>query len=73
MTSTHSHQTLKKVAVDFEGVLHFFRLVPHYTFDQLLIDAAKHWALDVLDYELQDEDGSTWPASGTTFTALYQI
>jgi hypothetical protein len=55
---------LKKVAVDFDRGVHNFRIVPNYTFSNLLTDAAKHWLLDEDDYELQDEDGSTWPAAG---------
>ena len=67
MTSTPHNElaALKKVAVDFGGHLHFFRLVPQYTFSHLLVDAAKHWMLDADDYELQDEDGSTWPSAGS--------
>lgn len=60
----------KKVSVEFEGVVHCFRLVPHYTFADLLVDAVKHWILDVEDFELQDDDGSTWPASGSIFSPL---
>jgi len=55
---------LKKVSVDFDGAIHFFRIVPNYTFANLLSDSAKHWQLEEDEYELQDEDGSTWPSSG---------
>lgn len=54
----------KKVCVDFEGHQHCFRIVPNYTFSNLLSDCARHWLLDEDDYEIQDEDGSTWPSAG---------
>lgn len=54
-----------KVIVDFEGGHHYFRLIEGHTFGSLLHDSAKHWMIDEDDYELQDEDGCTWPASGT--------
>lgn len=57
----------RKVLVDFEGAIHAFRLVENHTFGSLLIDAAKHWMIDDDDYELQDEEGSTWPCTGTPF------
>ena len=53
----------KRVAVDFEGAHHNFRLVPNYTFAHLLSDSTKHWLLEEEDYELQDEDGCTWPSA----------
>lgn len=56
---------MKKISVDFDGQQQGFRLVHGYTFGNLLEDSCKHWALDIEDYELQDEDGCTWPASGT--------
>lgn len=55
----------RKVLVEFESSVHAFRLVENHTFGALLTDAAKHWMIDEDDYELHDEEGSTWPSGGT--------
>lgn len=61
--------------MDFEGAAHAFRLIENHTFGALLTDAAKHWMIDEDDYELHDEEGSTWPSGGTelllTLTSPY--
>jgi len=50
-----------KVRVEFEGDEVFWTLQENYTFEMLLMDAARYWDVSPQDAVLADERGAVWP------------
>ena len=50
-----------KVRVEFEGDEVFWALQENYTFEMLLMDAARYWDVSPDDAVLADERGAIWP------------
>ena len=47
--------------VEFEGDEVFWALQENYTFEMLLMDAARYWDVSPQDAVLADERGAVWP------------
>jgi len=50
-----------KVRVEFEGDEAFWALQDNYTFEMLLVDAARYWDISPQDAVLNDERSAIWP------------